>query len=537
MRTSIRPGPPLAVLFVLTDELRSAEHETLFPPAGVTLAAALPLLAVDIVYPGAGKETSRGIPTHEYGHFTFCSLLFKKSTTQFALQYSNAGIVRLGSNPEATNEDAFVNEGFADFIAGQVVGGVNYFDPGTESMTPTVTDFQRSGEMRFCNATRTTCLDRNFNTRARQPDFRAQVARVMTTLHDAFDGHPASKNLPGSGDYWNIGPPLSAAPAASRAGSFGDEPVSLPGRSIQQLIRSHLKSMVNSELMRALARAMREQGIPWCHICDIFAYHYDEAVLTVPPPPPGGTISPTQTPRQRWDLCLNTIEIIGGYMENAQPPEPFLNLDGNKCTPCPPRHNSPDGVCAACPTDSIAIKNACTPCNLGSTPIAGENQCQCAGARHVNTDDGLCRECSANEIKTGPTTCTPCNLGSTVAPGENRCQCGPLQVNTPDGLCRVDCPANHIAVGGTCVACNLGSTAIPNENRCQCTPVIQVNTADGLCRCITGLLQTADGCKVQCPEQFLCALSPILQCVCVQNCPAGTVKVAGLFCIPEGLFP
>jgi hypothetical protein len=68
---------------------------------------------------------SRLIPTHEYGYFALCSMLFKKDPATFMSAYSGAMLSRMDADPDETNVAGYINEGFADFFASQVAGGTN----------------------------------------------------------------------------------------------------------------------------------------------------------------------------------------------------------------------------------------------------------------------------------------------------------------------------------------------------------------------------------------------------------------------------
>jgi hypothetical protein len=289
--------------------------------------------------------------------------------------------------------------------------------------------------------------------------------------------------------------------------------------------------------MKALARTMRDEGVRWCDACDVLAYHYDQNRMVMPPPAPGVAATTTPAPRERWDLCASAAERIRDWMEGAPPPEPSFNLDAATCAACPAQHHSPAGACMACPPGHIAVRNVCTACNLGSVPAPTENRCQCVGPRHVNTPEGLCRECGTNEIATGPTTCTPCNLGSTVAPGENRCACPARHINRPGGLCEA-CGPMSIAISPTaCAACGAGTPAA-NADRCLCEPHA-FNLPHGTCqRCAANeIFDSSAGRCAGCgpdlvphPEEELCIPEP------GRPCGTGTLHCfGGQYCLTRAL--
>ncbi len=91
--------------------------------AGAALEFAM---TTDIVLP-KDAQTSRQTPVHEYGHFFFCDLLNHENGRTFNYVWSQ---VIKNTVPPFNDENAeitYINEGFADWFASQVVGGVNYF--------------------------------------------------------------------------------------------------------------------------------------------------------------------------------------------------------------------------------------------------------------------------------------------------------------------------------------------------------------------------------------------------------------------------
>jgi hypothetical protein len=96
----------------------------------------------------------------------------------------------------------------------------------------------------------------------------------------------------------------------------------------------------------------------------------------------------------------------------------------------------PDGTCTPCPTGQIARHNTCALCNSGA-PAWGEDRCNCAGQREVNTLGGQCVECSSDQVRSGR-RCADCQLGSLAVPGENLCACGDHQHRLTDSTCACD---------------------------------------------------------------------------------------------------
>jgi hypothetical protein len=94
--------------------------------------SALAYTRADIVLP-SGKErrrNSRGLIVHEYGHFSLCSMLWDVDP-ELVRELIERRITEWGFHRQIdeTDELSHLNEAFADFVAGQVVGCTNYVDP------------------------------------------------------------------------------------------------------------------------------------------------------------------------------------------------------------------------------------------------------------------------------------------------------------------------------------------------------------------------------------------------------------------------
>jgi len=134
--------------FALEQTLKLAGHAATFAVkgiAGIVFGAVGEIGAIafdllwggDILLPtrGGGSEferivdqravMSRTVPAHEYGHFALCNLLEARSPSLFSSAYNEAaaeGI--LGQTPD--KEPVVLNEAFADFMTGQLAGGIDY---------------------------------------------------------------------------------------------------------------------------------------------------------------------------------------------------------------------------------------------------------------------------------------------------------------------------------------------------------------------------------------------------------------------------
>jgi hypothetical protein len=256
------------------------------PAAVAAIMAMEPLYAVDIILPDSrvdvggirydSNKESRGVVTHEYGHFALASMLYDEGADNITIAYTGAMLSLILNGESAMAEGAYLNEAFADFFAGQVAGGTNYNRfPGS---------FPQMGPMYFCPASSAACLDANASSEAKYVN---QIARITSTLHDAFDGWSQYSTAPGSGSVWiedpvsgwlSIGPPPAAPPSPPLPSPADqhDEEVKLSGWHIRNLFRrwdqrGTLLTEVN--LMGGLADSINEAGVGWCQACNMFALH------------------------------------------------------------------------------------------------------------------------------------------------------------------------------------------------------------------------------------------------------------------------
>lgn len=144
---------------------------------------------------------SRGVMSHEYGHYMFCSLINEANSS--AVDHVIWANVVAGDDTNAPVR--FTNEAVADFFMGQVTSGSNYgwMNDAIES----------TSEDRYCLDNRgdpsdptappePKCWDENRRSSA---DGDERIARVATLFQDMFDGHSASGRkayVPQDADAW-----------------------------------------------------------------------------------------------------------------------------------------------------------------------------------------------------------------------------------------------------------------------------------------------------------------------------------------------
>ncbi len=143
---------PVSVFNAIVDALSS-----LGPTGKVAADSAEFVLTSDIVMP-SDTNRLRVQPVHEYGHFFFCDLINKERSQTFNVVWSQ---FMTAAFLERENDVNYMMEGFAEWFASQVAGGVDYFPMvnGTEFIAgadylfiPGSTALHRSAEMtRVCS--------------------------------------------------------------------------------------------------------------------------------------------------------------------------------------------------------------------------------------------------------------------------------------------------------------------------------------------------------------------------------------------------
>lgn len=266
------------------------------------------LVDADIVLPDGDSSRSRGVATHEYGHFLFCDLMYRADPGKFGAAWSeivvDTVIGQIDGRPRERDEDVYLNEGFADFFAGQVAGGVNYFETAENTGHPGL------GSMWYCNTGSTRCLDDNLGAgagalipcdladpaRCPRPQplkqttppgevgnaFRQEVGRAATILHDAFDGHPqdVARNEPGNGAAWGVDVDSGLLVFARRAQSLDatvfEERIALTGGALPHLVRdwfAHGTLLRQDSFFRGLSERMMLEGAARADVCRLFTLH------------------------------------------------------------------------------------------------------------------------------------------------------------------------------------------------------------------------------------------------------------------------
>jgi len=456
---------------------------TFFSPGALAALVALPwetAVNSDMWLPDYDDNIfqSRGVWTHEYGHYALCSMMNDSSNTAF-VQLTAATLQQAftGSDIGTGDEARILNEAFADFFAAQVAGGTNYYQQ--PEYPP---NSQLSDNISYCYGY--PCLEKN---RFETDTGREVIARDITLFMDAFDGNE-TPNWTDAGDSWTktSSSPVTLGYASQKyadsclAGNAVvpvgssytcDEPVMMAGPQIHDWINEWAYSSLtlnHTSIMKTLASvAQSKTNAKWCDVCRLFAAHTSAHAAL--PQDLGLT---AQVPITQFaDVCLSSPikDWIGA------PPDPdltrILNSGPYQCEVCIPgstpgpngcicgAHQIPFGFdspnCYQCAANDIAVLIGpnwnCVSCDLG-VPVAGQNLCQCnLGA--VQQADGTCQ----------------CGPSSTPA-GDGTCQCIPGATRAPDGTCVGGCSPTQIWQGGVCVDCTDASWPNPTQTACLTCP-------------------------------------------------------------------
>lgn len=404
------------------------------------------LAQTDIVFPATSKaERDRVVISHEYGHYVFCSML--NEAQHDALNSMAIEVMMDGSGNGSGLFARAVHEGFADFLTGQITGSADYQWLPAAGAEP---GMERDGTLsnpRYCDG-RGVCFDANYTAVSGQK-LHLDVARVATTLFDAFDGRTSAR----FGDTWmptdsdnftNVANGSATQsvcavnasgfclePAATPYGQANDDAVMLTGRGLRTVVQGFADAMgpvvagqpvdawfgkvfTPQNLNKGVNKAMVANGENWCNRCRLFALHSALA--------PSVETGASLTEQDAWNICKQDPDVMDVLGE--APPDADLRLDlANGCVPCPAGQISDaTGVCTACPGSQVTSGNQCQACPVHSVPNANR--------------DG-CTECPANTIVSG-NFCVACNDTSYADTDNNACVACPVDATfNGAGACSV----------------------------------------------------------------------------------------------------
>jgi hypothetical protein len=250
----------------------------------------------DILFPAAGGDDinliSRGVATHEYGHFTLCSLLDRISPSSFARVYDEAASQGLVTMQSVSATSAVLNESFADLISSQVAAGTNYAQPDN-AVFGTL--------MSFCRSSGTDCIETNVTNDSVGSSFPRAVLRNVSMYTDAIDSpFTVLADQPQNGRAWDDSAPVLDVADSPGVGKNGEEVVSLINGAIPRWIRHTLERdrtvLTENSMFGALSDTMIDQSYNWCQRCEIFALHtVDTASMAKPAICPTAWVGPRPT--------------------------------------------------------------------------------------------------------------------------------------------------------------------------------------------------------------------------------------------------
>jgi len=242
----------------------------------------------DIFVPGGDSTDmimSRGVLSHEYGHFILCSILYNEfrlhdAYLQMIMERIN-NVDPTTNLPPATADAAWINEAIADFFAAQLAGGTNYFAlPGSTNGT--------RGPMNYCCTAvgcgycmETNCTEQNAQFSAADPCendvvFLDQVAFTATLLYDIFDPTPVPEYY--SGRAWQKNPNSTYLVYDQQSylisdANLYDEKLTYDASSTGSIIGMALTTtpVTESSFLQGLTGALGHYN--WCDICRLFAIH------------------------------------------------------------------------------------------------------------------------------------------------------------------------------------------------------------------------------------------------------------------------
>jgi hypothetical protein len=279
-------APCLGMAPALSTSVIDAGLYVLFPPLVIASSLAEAFYSVDIILKDEGLA-SRGVAAHEYGHTVMCAMMRKAGTiaSEIALLDILKGYM-IGNRTDVSKEQTYLTEGFADFLALQVVGGTNYVQP---ALGPSVA----SQHLNYCPAA-SACYETNQPPAA--SDWKGQVRRTVSLLQDAFDNSSVPGNRPNDGSHWAStasGLLLSAANDSSTA----DEPFALVSGDMLKIYEnweSRGNTLREASFWGGLADVLISKRHTKAQICALFSAHHPsgtcpafvDSLVELPPLPP-----------------------------------------------------------------------------------------------------------------------------------------------------------------------------------------------------------------------------------------------------------
>lgn len=351
---------------------------------------------------------SRGVMSHEYGHYEFCSLLF--AANPLAVDHVIWGTIGAGNDTMAPLR--YTNEAVAEYFMGQVTSGSNYgwMDNARYS----------SSDDAYCANDQPDCWDKNYFESSTGDQ---NIGRVASMFLDMFDGHGGDRkaNVPNNGNGWQActDPPVTS-PAACMTNAdcgagercvvdaannsvclcstltyrsstgYGDldrmssvgipERVHMSGKEMKGLanrLAAGLGPFVHytndgwggnaidePKLRKAINDTMVEAKQNWCDRCVVLALH-DTKLNTKIRDTPGALLNAASV----YEACNSDPDLVAALGE--APPEASLRINSVDCSACGPNEvSTPNGTCEPCLAGEV-VGNSCNKCKADVVLEAG----------------------------------------------------------------------------------------------------------------------------------------------------------------------
>ncbi len=417
-----RANPAASTMATLLSAFAALENPS---DAAALVSLGSCIFETDMVVPSeSGYARSRGVASHEYGHWALCNML---SSGDLASAYNAAILETVSPVPpvEVLGEcdQACGNEGFADFYADQLVGGANEFEyngmiddvSGYQLDLSSPTGFGTGVLMSYCPSTAVDCFDDSVGGQgqasAHQDPRHTDRARMTSTLHDFVDGHVDvfQNDTATNGNYWENTNPggLSTLVSDPRdSGQFGDEQVQLPGSAIADGIRNRRGiSLDQDAIFGGMADAAYAHGSNWCDLCRLFATHQPNNPCVENAADPDCRTHGTDALYASCTLG-NIAKWIG--------PEPSPT-DPSSCT-FKPVTGCPSGQVLSC-------------CAAGGVASCGTDTCCASGSSCIATTPGFAACCDDGLVQNGECCSSGKCTTDADCPGTNTCDAA--------GCCRI----------------------------------------------------------------------------------------------------
>lgn len=308
-----------------------------------------------VMSPQSRAHDSRGVMSHEYGHYMFCNMIFDANV--YAVDHVIWANIVAGDDKTAPVR--FMNEAVAEFFESQVASGADYKWLPSEAHS--------NGGDQYCSSAGVPCWEANLRDDTTGPD---KIGRVATLLLDVFDGQGAGRtaNVPNDADAWRADKKgelwFNRDPAGDGDDDTALERVALPGDSIRDIAARLAAGMApfvgygedgwhanghaidDMKIRKAINDTMLDRGVSWCDRCRVLALHE-----------PG--TADRDNVRDLWEICREDADLRTVLGPGPEPTD--LRLDANTCTPCPDGFTSnDDGVCVPCA--NTVVGNECVIC-------------------------------------------------------------------------------------------------------------------------------------------------------------------------------